>query len=134
MLDDETPPHRLAGKTAVVTGGSRGIGLGIAKRLVAEGARVAITARKPDALDAAAAEFPTGSIIAVAGKADDPAHRIDVFDRVASEFGGLDILVANAGINPLYGPLIELDLDGARKVIEVNVGGTLAWIQAAYHH
>jgi NAD(P)-dependent dehydrogenase (short-subunit alcohol dehydrogenase family) len=134
MLDDETTPHRLAGKTAIVTGGSRGIGLGIAQRLVAEGARVAITARKHDALDAAAAGFPEGSVLAVAGKADDPEHRAEVFDRVASEFGGVDILVANAGINPLYGPLMDLDLDGARKVLEVNVVSTLAWIQAAYHH
>ncbi|HEX4443101.1 MAG TPA: SDR family oxidoreductase [Galbitalea sp.] len=134
MLDDETVPHRLADKTAIVTGGSRGIGLGIARRLVAEGARVAITARRADALEAAAAEFPKGSVLAVAGKADDQVHRAEVFDRVASEFGGLDIVVANAGINPLYGPLMDLDLDGARKVLEVNVISTLAWVQAAYHH
>jgi NAD(P)-dependent dehydrogenase (short-subunit alcohol dehydrogenase family) len=134
MLDDEITPHRLAGKTAIVTGGSRGIGLGITRRLVAEGARVAITARKPEALESAVAEFADGSVIAIPGKADNPDHRADVFDRVADEFGGLDILVNNAGINPLYGPLMDLDLDGARKVLEVNVVSTLAWIQAAYHH
>jgi NAD(P)-dependent dehydrogenase (short-subunit alcohol dehydrogenase family) len=134
MLDDERTPMRLTGMTAIVTGGSRGIGLGITRRLVAEGARVAITARKADALEAAAAEFAAGSVIWIAGKADDPEHRAEVFDRVADEFGGLDILVNNAGINPLYGPLMDLDLDGARKVYEVNVVSTLAWIQGAYHH
>lgn len=134
MLDNDSMPHRLAGKTAIVTGGSRGIGLGIAKRLIVEGARVAITARKADALESAAAQFPPGSVIWIAGKADDPAHRDEVLDRVASEFGGLDILVNNAGINPLYGPLVDLDLDGARKVLEVNVVSTLAWIQDAYQH
>ncbi|MES2169499.1 MAG: SDR family oxidoreductase [Actinomycetota bacterium] len=134
MLDDETTPHRLTGKIAIVTGGSRGIGLGITRRLVAEGATVAITARKAEALETAVAEFPTGTVIAVAGKADDPEHRAEVFETVAERFGGLDILVNNAGINPLYGPLIDLDLDGARKVLEVNVVSALAWIQGAYHH
>lgn len=130
-MDNQNVPRRLTGKTAIVTGGSRGIGLGIAHRLVAEGARVLITGRKQESLDAAVAEFPEGTVVAVAGKADDPAHRAEVFDRAASEFGGLDIFIANAGINPVYGPLIDLDLDGARKVVEVNVIATLAWIQDA---
>jgi NAD(P)-dependent dehydrogenase (short-subunit alcohol dehydrogenase family) len=134
MLDDETTPHRLNGKTAIVTGGSRGIGLGITARLVAEGAHVAITARNADGLGAAMAHFPPGRVIAVAGKSDSAPHRAEVFDRVAQQFGGLDILVNNAGINPLYGPLIDLDLDGARKVLEVNVVSALAWVQGAYHH
>jgi NAD(P)-dependent dehydrogenase (short-subunit alcohol dehydrogenase family) len=101
---------------------------------VLEGAKVAITARKPDALEQAAASFPDGTVIAIAGKADDPQHRADVFDTVAREFGGLDILVNNAGINPVYGPLVDLELDGARKILEVNLLGTLSWIQGAFHH
>lgn len=125
---------RLAGKKAVVTGASRGIGLGIAQRLAAEGAQVLITARKPEALADAAATFPEGSVLAVAGKADDPDHRAEVLDTVASEWGGLDILVANAGINPVYGSLIDLDLDAARKILEVNVVSTLAWVQNAVRH
>lgn len=130
----ETLAQRLSGKNAIVTGASRGIGLAIAQRLVSEGARVAITARKEDALGQAAASFPDGTVIAIAGKADDPQHRVDVFDTVAREFGGLDILVNNAGINPVYGPLVDLELGGARKVLEVNLLGTLAWIQGAFHH
>jgi NAD(P)-dependent dehydrogenase (short-subunit alcohol dehydrogenase family) len=134
VVDQELAPSRFAGKTAIITGASRGIGLGIARRLVSEGARVAITARRPDALQEVAATFPAGSVVAIAGKADDPVHRAEVFDRVAQELGGLDILVANAGVNPVYGPLMNLELDGARKVLEVNVVSTLAWIQGAYHH
>ncbi|MGX1701975.1 SDR family oxidoreductase [Microbacterium sp. NPDC055357] len=134
MLDGENGSHRLVGKTAIVTGGSRGIGLGIARRLVAEGARVVITARKPEALEQAASEFPAGSVIPIAGKADDPEHRTAVLDTVAREWGGLDILVANAGINPVYGPLVDLDLDAARKILEVNVISTLAWVQGAVSH
>lgn len=129
-----TVSPRLVGKTAIVTGASRGIGLAIAQRLVAEGARVCITARKEDALKAAAETMPEGTALYAAGKADDPLHRAEVMNLVAAEFGGLDILVNNAGINPFFGPTIDLDLGAARKLIEVNVLGTLAWSQAAYHH
>ncbi len=126
------PAHRrLDGRAAIVTGASRGIGLAIAQRLVAEGARVCLTARKPDPLTEAAATLPEGSAITVAGKADDPAHHEEVITRVTEELGGLDILVLNAGINPAYGPMRELDLDAARKILEVNVVAPLAWTQRA---
>ncbi|GAA1466587.1 SDR family oxidoreductase [Microbacterium thalassium] len=133
-MTETNSPDRMAGKNAIVTGGSRGIGLAVAQRLVAEGARVLITGRRQESLDAAVATMPAGSAIAVAGKADDPEHRAAVLEAAAAEFGGLDILVCNAGINPLYGPLVDLDLDGARKVLEVNVVATLAWVQDAVKH
>lgn len=132
MTETKTLP--LAGKTAIVTGASRGIGLAIAARLAADGAKVCITARTEDALQEAAATLPEGQVMAVAGKADDPEHRAAVMDRVAAEWGRLDILVNNAGINPIYGKLIEVDLAAARKIMEVNIVSTLAWSQAAYHH
>ncbi|MFV0434226.1 MAG: SDR family oxidoreductase [Leucobacter sp.] len=81
--------------------------------------------RKQESLDAAVAESPVGSATAMACEAHDPAHRAGVFDRAAAEFGGLDIFIANAGINPLYRPLVDLDLDGARRTLEVNVRATL---------
>ena len=106
MSEQSGQAHRLEGKTAIITGASRGIGLAIAHRLVAEGARVCITARKPESLQKAAERFPEGSVIAVAGKAHDPDHRREVLDTVSRDFGGLDILVNNAGISPVYGPLM----------------------------
>ncbi|NLB48126.1 MAG: SDR family oxidoreductase [Microbacteriaceae bacterium] len=126
--------QRFAGKVAIVTGASRGIGLAIAKRIVAEGGRVCITARKEEALAEAAATFPPGTVTSLAGKADDPEHRAAVMDHVAATYGGLDVLVNNAGINPFYGTTMELELGAARKLLEVNVIGTLGWVQAAYHH
>ena len=123
----------LKGRTAVVTGASRGIGLGIAQRLVDEGARVVLTARKPEALEEAVSALGGPDVaLAVAGKADDPAHREEVVTRAVETFGSLDLLVNNAGINPAYGPLVDLDLDAARKIVEVNAIGALAWVQAAH--
>ncbi|MFF6834370.1 MULTISPECIES: glucose 1-dehydrogenase [unclassified Streptomyces] len=134
MSSNHTARDRFRGRTAVVTGASRGIGLAVAELLVSEGARVCLTARKAGPLEEAAAALPPGSVVTVAGRADDPEHRREVFDTVAREFGGLDVLVNNAGINPAYGPLTELDLDVARKVLEVNVLATLAWVQDAAAH
>ena len=123
----------LAGKTAVVTGASRGIGLGIAERLVAEGARVVVTARKPEPL-AEAVESLGGSDVAlgIAGNAGDAEHRAEVVARAVETFGSLDLLVNNTGINPAFGLLTELDLDAARKIMDVNVVAALGWVQEAH--
>ena len=126
--------RRLTGKAAIVTGASRGIGLAIARRLAAEGARVAITARGAEQLQKAAATFPAGTLLTFAGHADDPDHRAEVLDAVEHQLGGLDILVNNAGINPVYGPLETVDSDAARKIFDVNVLATLAWTQAVLAH
>ncbi len=127
-----TAGERFAGRTAVVTGASRGIGLAIAQELVAGGARVVITGRDPQTLEPAAAELGGAEVaLAVVGNAADPEHRQKVVDRAIERFGSLDLLVNNTGINPVYGPLMELDLDAARKIVEVNCIATLSWIQIA---
>jgi NAD(P)-dependent dehydrogenase (short-subunit alcohol dehydrogenase family) len=136
-MKEESPPDEfqpLKGKTAIVTGASRGIGLSIAQRLSNSGANVCITARKIDPLREALATLRSNASIAVAGRSDDDVHRTNVFDEVADRFGHLDILVNNVGINTTFGPLMDLDLVAARKIIEVNVLATLAWIQGAHHH
>ena len=124
---------RFAGRTAIVTGASRGIGLAIAQRLVDDGARVVITARKPDPL-AEAVEQLGGSdhALGVAGHADDPEHQHEVVQKAIETFGGADLLVNNTGINPVYGPLIDVDLGAARKIFEVNCLAALSWVQQAY--
>jgi NAD(P)-dependent dehydrogenase (short-subunit alcohol dehydrogenase family) len=117
---------------AVVTGASRGIGLAVAQRLVEEGARVTVTARKPEPLaEAVAALGGPGHALGVAGRADDPDHVEEALARTAEELGPIDLLVNNTGINPAYGPLAELDLGAARKILEVNVVAALAWVQRA---
>ena len=124
---------KLEGKVAIVTGASRGIGLGIAERLVVEGAKVVITARKQQPLDdAVAALGGPGVALAVAGKSDDTDHQAETIQRAVDTFGRLDLLVNNTGINPVYGPLVELDLDVARKIVEVNCLAALSWVQRAH--
>lgn len=126
-------PVSLGGQVALITGASRGIGLAAAQRLHELGAQVVLTARGTEALDAAVAGLGERAL-GIAGKADDPAHRAEVLDTIAQQFGRLDVLVNNAGINPAYGPLAELDLGAARKILEVNVLGSLAWVQAVLAH
>ena len=120
------------GAVAIVTGASRGIGLGIGQRLVAEGAKVVITARKPEALAAAVEELGgPANALGIAGNAADEAHQDEVIAAARETFGGLHLLVNNTGINPVYGPMVDTDLDVARKVLDVNVVAAFSWIKKA---
>jgi NAD(P)-dependent dehydrogenase (short-subunit alcohol dehydrogenase family) len=131
-MTSSQPGQRFAGQVALVTGASRGIGLAVAARLVAEGARVVVTARKPDRLAAAVDELGGESVaVGVAGGADNPEHQQDAVDTALARFGGLDVLVNNTGINPVYGPLRDLEDSAARKIMEVNVLAALHWTRRA---
>ena len=122
----------LKDRVAIVTGASRGIGLGIAAELVQQGARVCVTARGREALDAAVAELGGPDVaIAVAGKADDAGHQEEAVASTIEAFGRLDMLVNNTGINPVYGPLADIDAAAAAKILAVNVLAPLAWTRRA---
>ena len=111
--------RRFENTVAIVTGASRGIGLGIAQRLVDEGAKVAITARGQEALDAAVETLGGPEhAIAVAGKADQPDHQDEVIAKVTETFGPVDILVNNAGFS-VRASLLDPDLSEHDRGFEV---------------
>ena len=119
-------------RVAIVTGASRGIGLGIAKELVERGAKVCITARTPEPLAEAVNELGgPGVAIAVAGKSDNAEHQEDAVAKTIEAFGRLDMLVNNTGINPVYGPTLDIDLSAAAKILAVNVLAPLSWTRRA---
>jgi NAD(P)-dependent dehydrogenase (short-subunit alcohol dehydrogenase family) len=116
----------LSGRTAIITGASRGIGLAIAQRLTAGGANVVLTARKQESADAAA-EQVGGSAIGVAAHAVDEDAAKRCVDLTLDRFGSIDILVNNAGTNPAFGPLIDQDHARFAKIFDVNLWAPLLW-------
>ncbi len=123
---------RLDGQAALVTGGSRGIGKGIARAFAEAGAAVMITSRKADACEAAAAEIGHGARW-FASNVGDPAQASECVDATLQAFGRLDVLVNNAGANPYAGPTIDVDLSRWDKTIQVNITAPLVWTQLAWN-
>jgi len=123
-------PFDLKGKVALVTGGNGGIGLGIAKGLAGAGADVAIAGRNA-AKNAAAVKALGGRAIGIAADVNDPAQVKRMVADTVSAFGGLDILVANAGIN-IRKPPQDYTVDEWRQVIDTNLNSVFACCQAAY--
>jgi len=126
----------LEGKVALVTGASRGIGKAIAASMAAAGAKVMLTSRKLDALEAAAAEIvaahPAAEVAVFAGNAGDVATAQACVRDTIERFGGLDILVNNAATNPYYGATLGVDEGRFDKTFAVNLRGPLFWCQAAW--
>ncbi|MBQ0830623.1 SDR family oxidoreductase [Streptomyces tagetis] len=123
----------LSGKVALVTGASRGIGYGVAEAFVARGDRVCVTGRNEDALKEAVDRLGADRVIGIAGKAHDETHQAAAVERVMETFGRVDYLVNNAGTNPVFGPMADLDLGVARKVFETNVISALGFAQRTWH-
>jgi NAD(P)-dependent dehydrogenase (short-subunit alcohol dehydrogenase family) len=121
----------LAGRTAIVTGASRGIGLAIAEHLHADGARVVLTSRGEGA-EEAAKRLGEGAIGMRAHAADESAAS-DCVATTFEFFGSIDILVNNAGTNRAFGNLVDVGRTDVSKTLEVNLLAPLMWSQLVWN-
>lgn len=126
----------LAGKTALVTGASKGIGKAIAASFAASGADVMLSSRKLEQLEAAAAEIAAsgaaGQTAVFAANAGDLEAAERCVAATVERFGAVDILVNNAATNPYYGPTLAVDPSRYDKTFEVNARGPLFWSRFAW--
>jgi len=120
---------RLAGKTAWITGGNSGIGLATARLFIAEGARVAITGRNPETLEAAKQELGP-DVLAIVADTTDVAATERAAVAIAEAFGSLDIVFANAGIGGVT-PVGSTSLATFEEILRVNLTGVFFTVQAA---
>lgn len=135
---------RLDNKVALITGGSRGIGLEMAKTFIRAGADVMIVSRKADALEEASAlvNAVAGGVAEersspprcawFAANTGEPESASKAIAATVQEFGALDILINNAATNPYAGPMIDVDLGRWNKTIQVNLTAPLFWSQEAW--
>lgn len=120
----------LSGRTAIITGASRGIGLAAAQAIAAAGGNVVLTSRQQESADAAAVEVG-GSALGVAAHAVDEDAAKRCIDLTLDRFGSVDILVNNAGTNPAFGPLIDQDHARFAKTLDVNLWAPILWTSLA---
>jgi NAD(P)-dependent dehydrogenase (short-subunit alcohol dehydrogenase family) len=124
--------EELTGRTALVTGGSRGIGLAIAAALLESGASVVVTSRQRESADKAAAALASERVAIYAAHAADAEAAAGCIDFTIDRFGGLNILVNNAGTNPAFGPVVEQDRSRFTKTVDINLWAPILWTQLAW--
>lgn len=125
-------PASLAGRRVLITGAARGIGAGLAEKLASHGARLALVGLEPATLEQVAVRCGPGTFVAECDVSDFGAVS-DAIDRAAEALGGLDAVVANAGI-AAGGPLRLGDVPTWRRVIEINLLGVMHTDRAALRH
>ncbi|WP_298074100.1 SDR family oxidoreductase [uncultured Corynebacterium sp.] len=132
--------YDYVGLTAIVTGGTRGIGHATALQLAASGANVVITGRKPETVVPAAEELQAaareqnpdaGRVIGIAAHVADPEAAKKACAQAVEEFGRLDVLINNAGTNPAFGPVHKQSAEIMAKVFQINTIGPVIWTSAA---
>lgn len=134
MTNRIKPLFKLDGKVAVVTGASKGIGEAMARGLAEFGAKVVVSSRKQEAVDAVADAFKADGLEAtgIAANVGNPADLANLIDNTVENYGGLDILINNAAANPVFGPIQNTDERAFDKIIDVNLKGPFELCKKAY--
>src|SRR5262245_7666920 len=122
-----------SGKVALVTGGSRGIGFAIAESLITTGAEVVITGREQSQLDAAASKLPAAKLHRVRADVRDASQAAQAITAAVDRFGGLDILINNAGVGR-FANVAEMPPDDWQQVFDTNVTGVFHCCREAIPH
>jgi len=119
------PDFNLNGKVALITGASRGIGQAIAEAYAASGARVVLSSRKQPDLDIIAGKIQAagGDALPLAAHTGDQAAIENLVAKASEVFGGIDVLVNNAGTNPHFGPILSAEESHWQKILDVNLVG-----------
>ncbi|MEM1321501.1 MAG: glucose 1-dehydrogenase [Bacteroidota bacterium] len=127
---------QLDGKVAIITGASKGIGAAMAQGLAAFGAKVVISSRKQEAVDAVANELTQAGLeaIGIACHVGDPEQLQQLVDKTVAQYGGIDILINNAATNPIFGPISEAGGEIFDKIMNVNVKAPFALANLVYPH
>ena len=122
----------LTGKAAIITGASKGIGEAVARGLAAFGAKVVVSSRKQEAVEAVAKSIQAegGEALAVAAHMGDASAINNLAAAAKGHFGGVDIIVNNAAANPVFGPLLSVNEEAFAKIMQVNVWGSFRCLRA----
>jgi NAD(P)-dependent dehydrogenase (short-subunit alcohol dehydrogenase family) len=128
------PLFQLDGKVALVTGASKGIGEGMARGLAEFGASVVVSSRKQEAVDAVAETFKSDGLEAtgIAANMSSIEDIHSLVDKTVETYGGLDIIINNAAVNPVFGPIQNTDERAFDKIIDVNLKGPFELCKKAF--
>ncbi|XP_077982225.1 dehydrogenase/reductase SDR family member 4-like [Glandiceps talaboti] len=127
---------RLEGKVAIVTASTDGIGLAIVRKLAQDGAKVMLSSRKQQNVDAAVNQLKSenlnvSGVVCHVGKED---HRTKLIEETVKQYGGIDILVSNAAVNPTFGPVLDTPEQAWDKIFDINVKATFLLVKAIVPH
>ena len=120
----------LQNKVAYITGGTKGIGLGVARELLKAGLKVAISGRKLEDVEKAKAELGSENILAIAGDVRNFQDEVNAVKEIVAKFGKLDIVIANAGLGK-FAPIDELSLEDWNAMIDTNLTGAFHTLKAS---